>query len=144
MTEDARKTLLGKRFAAALIDGTIGIVILFAAGIASTHLGALLCSLYILFKDGWHIAPLKGRSFGKTVLKIQPIRLDGGIMDLKTSALRNWTLALPSFFDAIASGWFYGILSIIGFVAIAGELFLTLTQHHGRRFGDHVAHTEIR
>lgn len=144
VTEDARKILLGKRFAAALIDGFICLVIVAAFGIIHQRIGALAGALYILVKDGLSLPFMKGRSFGKHVLKIQPVPLSGGDMDLPTSATRNFTLALPSIAFVISGGFIYFILSIIGFAAVVGELFLAFTRFNGQRFGDQLANTEVR
>ncbi|MDA7613696.1 RDD family protein [Verrucomicrobiales bacterium] len=144
INEDARKTLLGKRFTAALIDGFICLVIVAAFGIIHQRIGALAGALYILAKDGLNLPFMKGRSFGKHVLKIQPVSLSGGSMDLSTSASRNITLALPSIAFVISGGFIYFILSIICFAVVAGELFLVVTRFNGQRFGDQLANTEVR
>ncbi len=44
--EDARKSLLGKRFAAALVDGLIGGGLILALGAFHPALGSLGCALY--------------------------------------------------------------------------------------------------
>ncbi len=143
--EDARKTLLGKRFAAALVDGLVCAVIIGTLGFWVHHaLGSLGSALYILFKDGFSSGLMNGRSFGKMVFHLRPVRLSGGPMDLKASALRNWTLALPSFFSAIGAGTVFWLFSLIGAVVVIGEIVLVVTQAHGRRFGDQLADTEIR
>lgn len=142
LTEDARKTLLGKRFTAALIDAFVAGVILALVSIIHHRLGALACGLYILTKDG---LPFMGqRSFGKKVLGIQAVPLSGGEMDLKTSAMRNWPLALPSLTVVLSGGFIYAILSVVAFLAVLGEIVLTVTQSNGRRFGDQMADTEVR
>jgi uncharacterized RDD family membrane protein YckC len=143
-TEDARKSLLGKRFAAALIDGIIGVVILLVFGWIHDSLGALACALYLLCKDGLSLELMNGRSFGKQVFHLKPIVLSGETMTLKLSAMRNWPLALPSFFSAIAGGSVYWLFSLVGFLLVIGEIFLTITQPHGQRFGDQLAGTEVR
>lgn len=144
INEDGRKALLGKRFAAALIDGLICLVIVAAFGIIHQRLGALAGALYILAKDGLNLPFMKGRSFGKQVLKIQPVPLDGGEMDLQRSASRNITLALPNVAFVLSGGLIYFVLSIICFAAVAGEIFLAFTRTSGQRFGDQLANTEVR
>ena len=144
VNEEARKTLLGKRFTAALIDGFVCLVAVAAFGILHQRIGALAGALYILAKDGLDLPFMKGRSFGKQVLKIQPVPLAGGSMDLATSASRNITLALPSIAFVISGGFIYFILSIICFAIIAGELFLVVTRFNGQRIGDQLANTEVR
>ena len=121
----------------------------------SRALGSLACAAYILLRDGTSLAPMDRRSLGKRILKLRPIRLSGDAMNLRTSALRNWPLALPSLFNAIASldalrlfplvgvplAW---LLPLVGFIAVLGEITLALTQPRGQRFGDRLAHTELR
>lgn len=143
-TEDERKTLLGKRFTAALIDAVIGGVILALVSIVHPSLGALACCLYILIKDGLNLPLMTQRSFGKHVLSIQPVPLSGGEMDLKTSAMRNWPLALPTFTAMLPGGLIYAILSAVALLAVLGEIFLAFTQSDGRRIGDQIADTEVR
>jgi len=143
-TEDERKALLGKRFTAALIDGFVCLVIVAALGIIHQRIGALGGALYILAKDGLDLPFMKGRSFGKQVLKIHPVPLSGGSMDLAASASRNITLALPSIAFVVSGGFIYFILSIICFVIVAGELYLVVTRFNGQRIGDQLANTEVR
>ena len=142
--EDARKALLGKRFGAALIDGLVCFVLMFALGVIHPLVGVLGAGIYILIKDGLNLPFMNQRSFGKTILGVRPVRLVGGDMDIQTSALRNWPLAVPLLFDLISGGLIYAILSIVAFVCVGGELVLTLTQRNGRRFGDQLAGTEVR
>ena len=63
LNEDARRTLIGKRFTAALIDGVLGIAILGLGGFIHERVGLVLCALYFLVKDG--LALPQGRSLGK-------------------------------------------------------------------------------
>ncbi|MFT4638740.1 MAG: putative RDD family membrane protein YckC [Verrucomicrobiales bacterium] len=143
-THDGRQTLLGKRFTAGLIDGAVGLVILWVLGVISPTVGWLGCAAYILLKDGADWAFMKQRSIGKKVMKLRPVRLSGEAMDLQTSAKRNWPLALPALFFAIGGGDVSALFSLIGFAAVAGEIYLTVKRPHGLRFGDQVAETEVR
>lgn len=144
--EDARRALLGKRFAAAIVDGLVGIIFVIAFGWIHASLGALAGGAFVLLRDGSNIGLIKGRSPGKMLFNLKPVSLDGAPIDFKMSAKRNWTLALPSLLTAVLGGGFLRdlFLSLISAIVVLGEVLLLLTQAHGRRFGDQFAGTEVR
>ena len=150
------KADLGKRFLALLIDGLIVMALSFILGMAGrtfSGLGLLIGAAYILLRDGLAFEFMNGRSIGKKVMKLRPIRLDGGIMDINTSIRRNWPLVLSSIIMGIASvsfgiGMFAiaALLGIIGwFASLLGlvEAILVLTDSEGRRIGDKFAGTKV-
>ncbi|MCH8031420.1 MAG: RDD family protein [Bacteroidetes bacterium] len=150
------KADLGKRFLALLIDGLIVMALSFILGMAGrtfSGLGLLIGAAYILLRDGLALEFMNGRSIGKKVMKLRPIRLDGGIMDINTSIRRNWPLVLSSIIMGIASvsfgiGMFAiaALLGIIGWIAsLLGlvEAILVLTDSEGRRIGDKFAGTKV-
>ena len=150
------KADLVKRFVAVFIDGIISAVI---AGIFSTFgallsgIGLLLAAGYTLVRDGLTLDFANGRSIGKHIMKLTPVRLDGGTMDINTSIRRNWPLALSSLISAF--GYFFGGMSLIVIGAavvligqVAGLLglvegILVLTDNEGRRIGDKMAGTKV-
>lgn len=141
-TQTATKADLTKRFVAALIDGIIGGVLSFLVGLAIPFVGGILGAAYILLKDGLDIEFMDKRSIGKKVMKLRPIRLDGGTMDINTSIMRNWPLAIGSIISIIPIlGWVFGPLAALVFGVI--ELVLVLTDPEGRRLGDKFANTKV-
>jgi uncharacterized RDD family membrane protein YckC len=141
-TQTTAKADLTKRFIAALIDGIIGAVLSFLVGLAVPFVGGILGAAYILLKDGLDIEFMDKRSIGKKVMKLRPIRLDGGTMDINTSIMRNWPLAVGSIISIIPIlGWVFGPLAAIVFGII--ELVLVLTDPEGRRLGDKFAGTRV-
>ena len=83
----------GKRALAFIID--IAVAWLLSA-VIPTFIGPMLGALYLLLRDGFAFEYMDGRSLGKRLIGLRPVRLDGGKMDLATSASRNWTIALAS------------------------------------------------
>ncbi len=146
LNEDARKTLLWKRFLAALIDGLIAGLLALLGSLLHERIGLILGGTYILLRDGLSLPFINQRSFGKQLLGLRPISLSGGVMDPKTSARRNWPLALPSFLHAISGGFLSFLLSIAGFAIVLAELAAIATNAlgNGHRFGDRMAETEVR
>lgn len=151
-TDDARKTLLGKRFAAALIDGIVaGVITILLWGLLHESVGLLAGSLYLLFRDGFSLELINGRSLGKLIFYLRPVRLSGETMNFKISAKRNWPLALPTFFNALGAGinvigvgTLFWLFSLAAFILVLGEIVLIVTQENGQRFGDQMADTEVR
>ncbi len=151
------KADLGKRFVAALIDGLIvyalALVLSFGGRGTLYGLGMLVGAGYYLVRDGLALDFMDGRSIGKKVMKLRPIRLDGGVMDVSTSIRRNWPLAVGSILWGIASltgglGMFFlaGGLAIIAWIgSLLGlvEGILVLTDAEGRRIGDKFAGTKV-
>lgn len=137
------KADLTKRFLAALIDGLL-------AGVVSMVpvLGGLAAAAYMLFRDGLELDFMDGRSIGKKVMKLRPVRLDGQPMDLVTSAMRNWMFALGGVTALLMFIPLLGWLLVIP-VALAGlalgilEIVLVLTDPQGRRLGDKTGATQV-
>ncbi len=151
------KADLGKRFVALLIDGLIvyllALVLSFGGRGALYGLGMLAGAVYYLVRDGLTLEFMNGRSLGKKVMKLRPIRLDGGTMDINTSIRRNWPLALGSILWGIAALMgglgiflFAGLLAILAWIgSLLGlvEAILVLTDSEGRRIGDKFAGTRV-
>ncbi len=131
------KADLGKRIVAAIIDGVI-------AGVAGfiPVIGGLAGAAYMLVRDGLDLDFMKGRSIGKTVMKLRPVRMDGQPMDLGTSVKRNIPFAVGPLIMVIPIlGWIIGpvVAMVIGLV----EVILVLTDPEGRRMGDKLAGTMV-
>jgi len=142
----AAKADTGKRVLAYIID----LAVAWALGwIIPTFIGPLLGALYLLLRDGFDFDFMKGRSLGKHLMNLRLVRLDGGKVDLSTSASRNWTIALASLAGSL--GVFGGIVTlgltflliIVGIVLQLAEVVLTLTDAEGRRIGDKLAGTKV-
>jgi uncharacterized RDD family membrane protein YckC len=141
-TSTAAKADPAKRFVAALIDNLIGFVLSFVVGLAIPFVGGILGAAYILLKDGLELDFMDKRSIGKKLMKLRPVRLDGGTMDINTSIMRNWPLAIGSIISIIPLlGWVFGPLVALVFVVI--ELVLVLTDTEGKRLGDKFANTKV-
>ena len=147
------KADLGKRLGALIIDGLIGGVaawLLGMGGIRMYGLGLLLAGAYYLVRDGLEFDFMDHRSIGKKVLKLRPVRLDGGAMDLEASVRRNWTLALSTLIlglSYLVGGW-GGFFLLTGLAGLAGllslvEAILVITDKDGRRIGDKMANTQV-
>ena len=118
--------------------------------------GLLLGGTYMLLRDGLPLAALRGRSIGKRLLWLLPIRLGGTVMDLQTSARRNWTLALIFLFPGLANllmGYRQIVLAgnigindaLMGLFAllVIVEAVLVLVDPVARRIGDRLADTRV-
>jgi uncharacterized RDD family membrane protein YckC len=82
------------------------------------------------------------RSLGKKVMKLRPVLLDGGKVDMMVSIKRNWILAIPSIIMIIpVFGWVIG--PILGLIIGLIEFILVLTDPEGRRMGDKIANTKV-
>ena len=111
-------------------------------------IGGLVGIAYVLVRDGLTYDFMDGRSIGKRIMKLRPVRLDGLPMNLETSIRRNWPLAFGSLAQVLifipVIGWI-----LIPFVGIAGaiivviEIVRVLTSADGRRWGDAMAGTEV-
>ncbi|MBA7708183.1 hypothetical protein ES703_117075 [subsurface metagenome] len=166
------KANLFKRFIAFLIDTILVFIItlliaFLGASLAFTYhelfllidigfsvLGALLTSLYILFRDGFDF--MKNRSIGKMVVKLKPIIINTGAKcDLETSAKRNWLFAfvnLLSFFNPIfvqyitrpiAEMILIVLFSLPEIIYIIVEAVYVFTDDKGLRWGDKMAGTQV-
>jgi len=139
----AAKPDVTKRAIAAIIDGAIA----GAVGLVPI-VGGIVGALYILLRDGFDYEFMDGRSVGKKLMKLRPVRLDGGKMDLPTSARRNWPIALGSLASVLfilpVIGWILYIpVLILAIVLGIVEIVLVLTSADGRRWGDKLANTKV-
>lgn len=139
----AAKPDLGKRAIAAIIDGAIAAVV----GLIPV-IGNIIGALYVLTRDGFDYDFMDGRSAGKKLMKLRPVRLDGQKMDIRTSIRRNWPLALGSlaflFLFIPVLGWLLYPLLLIAAIGLGiTELVLVLTSADGRRFGDKLGGTQV-
>jgi uncharacterized RDD family membrane protein YckC len=131
------KADLVKRFIAALIDNVLAALV----G-AIPVVGGIVGAAYILLKDGLELEFMDKRSIGKKLMKLRPVRLDGGSMDITTSIQRNWPLAIGSILAIIpVLGWIIAVpvSLVIGII----ELVLVFTDPEGRRLGDKLAGTKV-
>lgn len=140
---DPTKPDLGKRAIAAIIDGAIA----GAVGLIPV-VGGIIGALYILLRDGFDFEFMQGRSVGKTLMKLRPVRLDGGKMDLTTSAKRNWTICLGSLATFLLIvpilGWILYVPVLIAAIVIGIiEIVAVVTAADGRRWGDKLANTKV-
>lgn len=140
----AAKPDVGKRFIAYVIDAVIASLLSIVP-----VLGSLLGAAYILVRDGLEFDFMDGRSVGKKLMKLRPVRDDGGKMDLTTSVMRNWPLALGSLAGLVSFSPFLGILALSLLISLIGgivglvEVYLVVTSPDGRRLGDKFAHTQV-
>ncbi len=136
----------GKRALAFIIDVAVAWVL---SAVIPTFVGPLLGALYLLLRDGFDFEYMDGRSLGKRLIGLRPVRLDGGKMDMATSVSRNWTIALASL---AASFGVFGLIITLGLVlllVLGGailqliEVVLTVIDAEGRRLGDKFAGTIV-
>lgn len=137
------KADLGKRLIAMIIDAAISAVI----GLIPV-VGGLIGAAYMLLRDGLSYEIMDHRSIGKKIMKLRPVALDGGTVDISRSVKRNWMFALGALTQAFilipVLGWV--LIPIIGLAAlIIGiiEIVLVLTDEEGRRWGDRLANTKV-
>jgi uncharacterized RDD family membrane protein YckC len=135
-SQTATKADLTKRFIAALIDNVLASLVSFIP------FGGIIGAAYILLKDGLEFEFMDKRSIGKKLMKLRPIRLDGGSVDITTSIARNWPLAIGSVLSIIPV---LGALIAIPIVIVISivEFVLVLTDPEGRRLGDRLAGTKV-
>ena len=138
------KADLTQRFIAAIIDGAV-------AGVLTAVIpavGGLLGGLYILLRDGFDVEYLRGRSLGKTLMKLKVVREDGQPMDLGASVRRNWTLSLGLVISVLALipilGWIAGFfIALVTPIVFIIEAVLVYSDSEGRRFGDRTGGTKV-
>ncbi len=140
---EAGKADLSKRFIAAVIDGAIAFVIGFIPLI-----GGIIGAAYWLVRDGLELEFMDGRSIGKKVMKLRPVRLDGQPMDIPTSVKRNWMFALGGVISFLLwipiLGWLLMIpVALIALGLGLFELYKVVTDPQGRRLGDNMAGTKV-
>lgn len=110
--------------------------------------GGLIGGAYMLLRDGLTLDFANGRSIGKHLMKIRPIRLDGQPMDLATSARRNWMFALGLLISALVFipivGWLLiPVVAIFSVVIVIIETLNANKKPAGIRIGDKMAGTEV-
>jgi uncharacterized RDD family membrane protein YckC len=137
------KADLTKRFIAGVIDAVIAVLI----GLIPI-IGGLIAAAYWLVRDGLELDFMDGRSVGKRLVKLRPVRLDGSKMDIQTSIRRNWMFALGGVVQLLLFipilGWLLVIpvgLAALGLGIV--EIVLVLTDAEGRRLGDKMAETRV-
>lgn len=134
---------LSNRFLAALIDGVIAGVVSFVPIV-----GGIASAAYMLCRDGLDLEFADGRSIGKKVMEIRPVRLDGQAMDIATSVKRNWMFGFGAAMTILLYipiiGWL--LLLPVGLIAMGfgiAEIVKVLTDPQQRRFGDHWSGTRV-
>ncbi len=139
----AAKPDVTKRAIAAIVDGAIA----GALGLVPA-VGWIASVLYVLLRDGFDFEFMDGRSVGKKLMNLRPVRLDGGKMDFATSAKRNWTICLGSLASFLlivpVLGWLLYVPVMIA-AAVLGiiEIVRVFTDAEGRRLGDTLAGTKV-
>jgi uncharacterized RDD family membrane protein YckC len=137
------KAELGKRAVAAIIDGLIAGVIGFIPII-----GGLVGTAYMVLRDGLEFEFMDQRSIGKKLMKLRPVRLDGGTVDIETSLKRNWMFGLGALIQVLRFiplvRWL--LIPIVGVAALVigiMEIVFVLKDEEGRRWGDTIANTKV-
>ena len=137
------KADLGKRAVAAIIDGVISGVIGFIPII-----GGLVGTAYMVLRDGLEFEFMDQRYIGKKLMKLRPVRLDGGTVDIETSIKRNWMFGLGALIQVlrfIPVVWIL-LIPIVGVAALVigiMEIVFVLKDEEGRRWGDNIANTKV-
>ncbi|KAA3618196.1 MAG: hypothetical protein DWQ05_09160 [Calditrichaeota bacterium] len=138
MPESTKPDLM-KRFLAALIDGGVILVLNIIPGI-----GRWLGLAYLLLRDGLDIEFMRHRSLGKHFMKLKPVTMDGGEIDLLLSARRNWTLAVATIVSLLRLAPFLEWLLMLAALAIGiYEIYLVFTDSESRRWGEKLAGTRV-
>lgn len=147
-----------RRFAAALLDGTLALLIAlapaaFAPGVLKGRMfgvGLLLGAAYLLLRDGIPYAEWGARSLGKRWISIRPYRVDGAPMTWGASIKRNATVAGAAAVWALlylVGGYrgipFGDILLYLALAVLAIESVLIAVDPVGRRLGDRWAGTRV-
>ena len=137
------KADVGKRAIALIIDGVIAGVV----GIIPI-IGGLVGVAYILVRDGLEYEFMDHRSIGKKLMKLRPVRLDGGKVDIETSIKRNWMFALGVviqifMYIPIFRWLLIPLLSLAAAVIGIMEIVFVLKDAEGRRWGDQLANTKV-
>ena len=131
------KADLGKRFVAILIDGILAGLI----GLIPV-VGGLVGAAYMLLRDGFDFDFMKKRSLGKKLMKLRPVLVDGGEVDLAVSVKRNVIFAVPLVLMIIpVLGWV--LAPIVSLAVGIIEVVLVLSDEEGRRWGDKFAGTKV-
>ena len=131
-----------KRAIAVIIDALLAFVV----GLVPV-IGGLAATAYWLVRDGLDVEFMDHRSFGKKVMKLRPVTLDGSPVDIMTSVKRNWMFALGGLTQLFAFtiiGLVIAIpLGLVAFVIGIIEVVLVLSDVEGRPLGDKLAGTRV-
>lgn len=130
-----------KRGIALVIDAVIAV----AVGMVPV-LGGLAATGYWLVRDGLDVDFMPHRSLGKKLMGLRPVTLDGHPVDLATSAMRNWPLALGGIVQILLFIPFVGWLLMLPVALIAlaiGVIEVVLVFVDGRRIGDRTGGTRV-
>ncbi len=139
VTTAAAKPDIGRRVLAYVIDWVVAMVIFAILSPISGPLGSLVGAAYILLRDGFEFDFMRGRSLGKKLMNLTVTRTGSGVMDLATSARRNWPLAL----SMLPLGLLWIIIAPIALAIGLYEAYLVFTSEDGRRWGDKMAGTRV-
>jgi uncharacterized RDD family membrane protein YckC len=143
-TQDTgKKAVLINRMIALIIDALIAGVIGFIP-----LLGGIIGTAYMLLRDGFEFEFMDHRSVGKKLMKLRPIRLDGGAVDLETSVKRNWMFAFGALaqtvrFVPLLGGLFAFVIGLAALAVGIMEIVFTVKDPEGRRWGDYLANTKV-
>ena len=133
------KADLGKRFVAVVIDSAVAIIF----GLIPV-IGGFIGTAYMLLRDGLDFEFMDHRSVGKKLMKLRPVPLDEGPMDINRSIKRNWMLSLGVIPLIPVLGWILiPIVLVAALVIGVVEIYLVITDEEGRRWGDKLAGTKI-
>jgi uncharacterized RDD family membrane protein YckC len=139
----AVKADLAKRLVAALIDGILAAIVSFIP-----FIGGIIGAAYILLRDGLEFEIMDGRSIGKKIMKLRPVREDGLPMDVETSVKRNLPLCI-GYVGSILTvipilGWILAVLlGLVGLIVGVIEIVLVVTDPEGLRMGDKFGATRV-
>ena len=106
-------------------------------------LGILAAGGYFLVRDGLNVDFMKGRSLGKKIMKLRPVRLDGKAMDLETSVKRNWMFGVSWLSSLPLLGVLGSLVGLAATLVILYECYKVLTDAGARRWGDELAGTKV-
>jgi len=119
------KVDIGKRIAAATIDGALVVICVVGFRMQGSALFPLLGGVYLLLRDALFVP---GQSIGKFLLGLIVIDLDtGGPCSRFRSAKRNFILVVPG----------------LNVVAAFLEAVAAIRDRQGQRLGDRVANTQV-
>ena len=135
----AEKPDVGRRVIAYVIDWAIAMVLYAVVATVAGFLGSLVGAAYMLLRDGFEFEFMRGRSLGKKLMNLTVTRTGSGVMDLATSARRNWPLAL----SMLPLGLLWLIIAPIALAIGLYEAYLVFTSEDGRRWGDRMAGTQV-
>ncbi len=142
-TKTEGKADLGKRFIAAIIDAAMAFVV----GLIPI-IGGFVGAAYMLLRDGFDFDFMDHRSIGKKLMKLRPVMLDGGTVDITVSIKRNWMFALGALIQALMfipiAGWaLIPVVAAASIILVIIEIILVITDEQGRRLGDKIANTRV-